>query len=476
MITVQRSLSIAAILAATLALAPSAPAQSVRAFGTRTDEPGAPAGLATYETGLGGQSHFRVTGPGADFVQASATTRTMGFVPTQFCGFWIDMPALPPGAVEVESFACWNYLRFAPPSPQDTIQVNGLPFVGDLAGWGDRDLCWGKDMGVTYIANVTGALAHGVPNSVDGACDKAAPGDPHVLGEGITLLTVYTVPGAPNRLVDVWVGYTSTETHPGGDARALLMLGVPYASGSVHLFFNALDGQQNAGDNLVINASPLSGTFPGTALPGNAWTGLSGPLAHSNLYDAGDGDAAAYVSAGDTAILVRSVFILDCIAHTFAASSIEVACGGIAIHCTAKVNSLGCTPAIAATGLPSASATSGFAVQCANVRNNRPGMLIYSTTGRAAIPFQGGTLCIAAPIKRTPMVNAGGNPAPADDCSGVYSLDMNAFAAGLLGGSPLPELRMPGTVINCQWWGRDAGFAPPNNTTLSNGLEYTICP
>jgi len=143
------------------------------------------------------------------------------------------------------------------------------------------------------------------------------------------------------------------------------------------------------------------------------------------------------------------------------------------VYCTAKVTSNGCVPTIGSSGYSSASASSGFAVTATNVINNKSGLLFYGVNGQSAIPFQAGLLCVAPPVKRTPGTFSGGNPPP-NDCSGVLAIDMNAFAAGSLGGSPLPDLLVPGTVVNCQFWGRDPGFVAPDNTQLTDGLEYVV--
>lgn len=157
----------------------------------------------------------------------------------------------------------------------------------------------------------------------------------------------------------------------------------------------------------------------------------------------------------------------------FVASGSPARQGSPTVYCTAKVNSLGCTPSIGFSGAPSASATSGFVVRVSQVRNRRRGFLFYGIAGRAALPFLGGTLCVApGNIRRTPQMNTGGTPT-VPDCSGTLALDMNAFAAGTLGGHPLPSLLVPGTRIHAQFWARDT---LAHGSLLSDGLTWAVCP
>jgi len=145
-------------------------------------------------------------------------------------------------------------------------------------------------------------------------------------------------------------------------------------------------------------------------------------------------------------------------------------------YCTAKVNSLGCTPQIAGLGNASATSNNSFTVRALNLRNQVNGLLFYGVSGRDSAPFAGGTMCVAAPRMRAPLLNSTGNNPPTVDCSGFFLFDMNAFRGGWLGGSPAPFLSIPGTIVDCQYWARDPGFTPPNAAQLSNALEYEIGP
>ncbi|HVS09742.1 MAG TPA: hypothetical protein VMS76_07690 [Planctomycetota bacterium] len=143
-------------------------------------------------------------------------------------------------------------------------------------------------------------------------------------------------------------------------------------------------------------------------------------------------------------------------------------CSGVAAcYCTAKVTSSGCVPSIGSFGLPSASAGSGFLITASQVEPNKFGLLFYGKTGQLAVPFQGGTLCVNSPQTRTSIQDSGG----AATCSGTYSIDFNAYIA--TGSDPA---LVAGQQVNGQYWFRDPGFAPPNNTGLSNAIEFTIDP
>jgi hypothetical protein len=142
-------------------------------------------------------------------------------------------------------------------------------------------------------------------------------------------------------------------------------------------------------------------------------------------------------------------------------------------YCEAKQNSLGCIPVIQAQGTPSVSNPRPFTIRVDNVLNSKAGLFLYTVNGaQAQVPFQGGLLCVGpTSIRRTPGLTSGGYPPPVYDCSGWFAIEFNAFAAGLKGGNPDPALLVLGNRYQVQAWGRDPGFAAPNNTTLSDALD-----
>jgi len=154
--------------------------------------------------------------------------------------------------------------------------------------------------------------------------------------------------------------------------------------------------------------------------------------------------------------------------------------GSVATFCTAKPGLFCGLPVISSTGLPSASATSGFVIQSAPARANRIGVLLYNTQKGGPVAFQGGTLCLlTSNLRRGGPTDSLGTPG---QCDGAFAVDMNAFAHGLWvvpGGStltqnnPAPYLLVPGTTVHCQYWGRDTNLT---GNHVSDGLSYTICP
>ena len=144
------------------------------------------------------------------------------------------------------------------------------------------------------------------------------------------------------------------------------------------------------------------------------------------------------------------------------------ACATVTTYCTAKVNSLFCTPAISATGVASASAGSGFSINASTVISQKSGLLFYGLNGPSAGAFQGGFLCVKAPTHRTPIQNSGGTLA-GNDCTGTFAFDFNAYISG--GADPA---LVQGATVDAQYWSRDPADA--FSTNLTNGIEFSICP
>jgi hypothetical protein len=79
----------------------------------------------------------------------------------------------------------------------------------------------------------------------------------------------------------------------------------------------------------------------------------------------------------------------------------------------------------------------------------------------------------------SPFAIASAQIAPIGPFTGGNSEDFESIAPGQFPCHPTrilqgTALTVPGTLVRCQWWGRDPGFAPPCDTTLSNAVEYVV--
>lgn len=97
--------------------------------------------------------------------------------------------------------------------------------------------------------------------------------------------------------------------------------------------------------------------------------------------------------------------------------------------------------------------------------NNKTGLLFWGLAPRAD-PFLGGVLCVASPTVRTALQGSGGSSL-GNNCTGTWGF---AFTSAYLQASGLT----PDTWVYAQFWGRDPGFAPPNNAMLSDAVRFRV--
>ena len=136
-------------------------------------------------------------------------------------------------------------------------------------------------------------------------------------------------------------------------------------------------------------------------------------------------------------------------------------------YCTAKINSLGCLPAIGSFGQATLSGIDDFHIVASNVRSHTSGLMLWGAAS-ANQPLAGGILCVQSPIVRTLVQSAGGSSA-AVDCTGNFEFHFSQSYMALQG-------LAPGNHVFAQYYSRDPGFAAPQNVGLTNGLTFVIGP
>jgi hypothetical protein len=140
------------------------------------------------------------------------------------------------------------------------------------------------------------------------------------------------------------------------------------------------------------------------------------------------------------------------------------------VYCTGKVNSAGCVPSLQVQfGTPDVTAgpAQPFQVRVVNLLNQKNGLFFYGLRA-SATAFQGGTLCVGAPTKRTITQGSGGSTS-GSDCTGTMLYDFNALAA-----SGVDPTLVGGQEVFTQAWSRDP--ASPSTTSLSNAMRFVFAP
>jgi len=142
----------------------------------------------------------------------------------------------------------------------------------------------------------------------------------------------------------------------------------------------------------------------------------------------------------------------------------------IETYCTAGTSAGGCTAAISASGTPSASAATGFDLTAAGVEGGKVGLFFFGTNGRQANAWGNGSSlqCVVPPVHRGALLAGSGT---AGACDGTFAYDLNARWTA-------KPIQNPGAGarVQAQLWYRDPASTSSQTTSLSDAIEFTVCP
>lgn len=139
-------------------------------------------------------------------------------------------------------------------------------------------------------------------------------------------------------------------------------------------------------------------------------------------------------------------------------------------YCTAGTTASGCNATLSATGTASLSSASGFDVDSATVEGDKDGLYFFSANGRQANSWGNGTSfqCVIPPVQRTPLIAGSGTPGA---CDGSLSIDFNAWMNANPSKAPAA-----GATVGMQLWFRDPSNTSNQTTSLSDAIEFGVCP
>jgi hypothetical protein len=142
-------------------------------------------------------------------------------------------------------------------------------------------------------------------------------------------------------------------------------------------------------------------------------------------------------------------------------------------YCTAGTSASGCQALLSASGVPSATAPSGFTLSAATVEGQKDGLFFFGTNGQQANPWGNGTSyqCVVPPVVRAGTISGSGTLGA---CDGSFAQDLNALWCP---SCPKPQ-KNPGAaaVVQAQLWYRDPLSTSNQTTSLSDAIEFVVSP
>ncbi len=333
---------------------------------------------------------------------------------------------------------------------------HGLGTIGDFNGDGHDDQLVGElseNGGAVYLySGADGNVLKVFDPPVDGEFGRRFDGGRDINGDGVRDLVagaqgwnggngrVVVLSGADSSiLVDV-PGTVPNQTWLGQDVDFLDDVngdGVPeVVTGG--LFLETLP---NAASYLMVISGADSSILAALAVP---------ELGTVAGLDDLDGDGSPEFAAGAGGVIVFS-FVGD----------------PPTSYCPAKTNSQGCMPAADWSGTASLTGPADFHLSCTGMINQMRGALMWSAAASAP-PYQGGTLCLAAPWQPVAPFSSGGSLVGVD-CSGSASVHLTqTFLTG--------TGALPGTTLYAQFFYRDRFHPDGSGLGLSDGVSFELLP